>query len=133
MEGSRLRTHKDLDVWQRSMELTTEIYAITRRFPKEELYGLTMQARRSAVSIPSNIAEGAARNSTKEFIQFLYVALGSAAELETQLLLAQRMGFFSENKPLALLDQIRKMLTALLRTLKRQPVTHHASRVTAAS
>ena len=115
------------------MELTTEIYAITRRFPKEELYGLTMQPRRSAVSIPSNIAEGAARNSTKEFIQFLYVALGSAAELETQLLLAQRMGFFSENKPLALLDQIRKMLTALLRTLKHQPVTHHASRVTAAS
>ena len=127
MEGSRLRNHKDLDVWQRAMDLTSEIYAITGRFPKEELYGLTMQTRCSAVSITSNIAEGAARNSSKEFIQFLHVALGSAAELETQLLLAQRMGFFTESKPLARLDQIRKMLTALLRTLKRKPVTRHGT------
>ena len=72
------------------MELTTEIYAITRRFLKEELYGLTLQARRSAVSIPSNIAEGAARNSRNEFIQFLYVALGSAA--------SQKHGSFSRNE-----------------------------------
>lgn len=133
MEASRLRSHKDLDVWQRAMDLTSEIYAITGRFPKEELYGLTMQARRSAVSIPSNIAEGSARNASQEFIQFLHVALGSAPELETRLLLAQRMRFFSESKPLALLDQIRKMLTALLRMLKHKPVTRHASRVTAAS
>lgn len=90
-----------------------------------------MQTRRSAVSIPSNIAEGAARNSSEEFIQFLYVARGSAAELETQLLLAQRMGFFSDSRPLVLLDHIRKMLTALLRTLKQKPVTRHTSRVTA--
>ena len=127
MEASRLRSHKDLDVWQRAMDLTSEIYAITGRFPKEELYGLTVQARRSAVSSPSNIAEGSARNASEEFIQFLHVALGSAAEFETQLLLAQRMGFFSESKPLALLDQIRKMLTALLRMLKHKPVTRHGT------
>jgi four helix bundle protein len=131
MEATRVRSHKDLDVWQRAMDLTSEIYALTGRFPKEETYGLVMQTRRSAVSIPSNIAEGAARNSSKEFSQFLHVALGSAAELETQLLLAQRMGFLSETRPLDLLDQIRKMLTALLRRLKEKPVTRHASRVTA--
>jgi four helix bundle protein len=133
MEASRLRSHKDLDVWQRAMDLTPEIHAITGQFPKEELYGLAMQARCSAVSIPSNIAEGSARNASQEFIQFLHLALGSAAELETRLLLAQRMRFFSESKPLALLDQRRKMLTAHLRMLKHKPVTRHASRVTAAS
>jgi four helix bundle protein len=86
-------THKDLDVWKAAMELAKLVYLITSKFPKEELYGLTQQIRRSAVSIPSNIAEGAARNSRKEFIQFLHISLGSLAELETQLLLSEKLGF----------------------------------------
>jgi len=112
------------------MDLATEIYTVTARFPKEEVYGLSMQTRRSAVSIPSNIAEGAARNSSKEFIQFLHIALGSVAELETQLLLARRMGFLSESTLLDKLDLVRKMLIALVRSLKSKPVTRHPSPVT---
>jgi four helix bundle protein len=112
------------------MDLASEIYVVTARFPKEEAYGLSMQARRCAVSIPSNIAEGAARHSTKEFVQYLHIALGSVAELETQLLLARRMGFIGENRSLDILEQVRKMLVALLRVLKQKPVTRHSSPVT---
>jgi len=90
---NKIMTHKDLDVWKAAMELAKLVYLITSKFPKEELYGLTQQIRRSAVSIPSNIAEGAARNSRKEFIQFLHISLGSLAELETQLLLSEKLGF----------------------------------------
>ena len=133
MEQGRLRSHLDLEVWQCSMDLAADIYAITTRFPREEAYGLSMQMRRSAVSIPSNIAEGAARHSRKEFVQFLHVALGSTAELETQLLLAKRMGFLSGGEPIDKLDRIRKMLVALLRSLKRAPVTRHVSRITSSS
>ena len=109
------------------MDLATHVYSLTSRFPKEELYGLTSQMRRSAVSIPSNIAEGAARHSRKEFIQFLHIASGSVAELETQLALASRMGFLSTNTALAQIEEIRKMLLGLLRSLKKQPITHHSS------
>lgn len=112
------------------MELASNIYAVTAAFPKEVVYGLTLQIRRSAVSIPSNIAEGAARNSSQEFIQYLYIALGSSAELETQLLLAQRMGFLRTIEPIELLDHIRKMIIGLIQSLKRKLVTRHASRVT---
>jgi four helix bundle protein len=126
----RLRSHKDLEVWQLAMDLASEIYAITARFPKEELYGLSMQARRCAVSIPSNIAECAARKSTKEFIQYLHVALGSVAELETQLLLAKKMSFIGDNRSFDMLEQVRKMLVGLLRALKQKPVTRHSSPVT---
>jgi four helix bundle protein len=79
-----MKTHKDLEVWKNSIKLVTTIYTVTKSYPKEELFGLTNQMRRSAVSIPSNIAEGAARNSKKEFIQFLHIARGNLAELETQ-------------------------------------------------
>lgn len=112
------------------MDLASTVYRLTARFPKEEVYGLSLQARRSAVSIPSNIAEGAARNSSKEFIQHLYIALGSAAELETQLLLARQMDFLTETDPLQQLDQIRKMLIGLIQSVKRKPVTRHSSHVT---
>jgi len=125
-----IKSHRDLEVWQRAMDLASEIYAVTSRFPKEEVYGLSLQARRSAVSIPSNIAEGAARNSTKELIQSLHVALGSVAELETQLLLAQRIGFIANTDSLDTLNQVRKMLVSLLGSLKRKPVTRHSSPVT---
>ena len=81
--SNKIRNHKDLEVWKKSMDLVSNIYKITESFPNKELYGLTNQIRRAAVSIPSNIAEGAARNSKKEFIQFLYIALGSLSELET--------------------------------------------------
>jgi len=86
---------KDLIAWQKGMELTEMIYEITNEFPKEELYGLTSQMRRSAVSIPSNIAEGQLRNSQKEFNQFISIALGSCAELFTQLELGKRLGYIS--------------------------------------
>ncbi|TAJ22851.1 MAG: four helix bundle protein [Nitrospirae bacterium] len=112
------------------MDLASEIYTATAKFPKEELYGLSMQMRRSAVSIPSNIAEGAARHSRKEFVQYLYVALGSVSELETQLLLARRIGFLLEGALIHTLDQVRKMLVALIRSLKQKPVTRHPSPVT---
>ena len=112
------------------MELAEEVYAITGQFPKEEVYGLASQTRRSAVSVPSNIAEGAARSSQKEFIQYLYVALGSAAELETQFILAQRLHFFHDSSVFDRIDQVRRMLLGLIAFLKRKPVTRHASRVT---
>jgi four helix bundle protein len=75
--------HKDLDVWKRSMDLVVKVYQITKLFPDTEKYGLTSQMRRAAVSIPSNITEGAARKGDKEFIQFLYISIGSLSELET--------------------------------------------------
>ncbi|MDP3092317.1 MAG: four helix bundle protein [Nitrospira sp.] len=129
-ERTRVYSHKDLDVWKRSMDLASTVYRLSAQFPKEEVYGLSLQARRSAVSIPSNIAEGAARNSSKEFIQHLYIALGSAAELETQLLLARQMDFLTETDPLQQLDQIRKMLIGLIQSVKQKPVTRRSSHVT---
>ena len=126
-------THKDLEVWKKAMDLAAQVYSLTARFPKEELYGLTSQIRRSAVSIPSNIAEGAARHSRKEFIQFLHIASGSVAELETQLLLATRMGFISRDNPLPQTEEVRKMLLGLLRSLKKKPITHHPSLITTSS
>ena len=95
------------------MQLVLDVYSLTSEFPKEEIYGLTSQIRRSAVSIPSNIAEGAARGSRKEFSQFLYVALGSLAELETQLLIAQDLGYIQELDH-DTLSEIRKMINGLI-------------------
>ncbi|MBM4126621.1 MAG: four helix bundle protein [Nitrospira sp.] len=123
-------THKDLDVWKKSLDLAAHIYSLTSRFPKEELYGLTSQMRRAAVSIPSNISEGAARHSRKEFVQFLHVASGSVAELETQLVLASRMGLLPPNTSMAQVEEIRKMLLGLLRSLKKKSITHHSSPIT---
>lgn len=112
--------HENLEVWQKSMDLAVEIYAVTKNFPKEEAYSLTSQIRRCAVSIPSNVAEGAARNSKKEFIRFLYVALGSAAELATQITLSQRIGYLTTTgEILNKLESIQKMLNALISSLKR--------------
>jgi four helix bundle protein len=88
--------HKDLDVWKKGMELVERVYSMSRAFPDSERYGLTSQIRRAAVSIPSNIAEGAARKSDKELLQFLSIAIGSLAELETQYLIAIRLGFLGK-------------------------------------
>ncbi len=116
-----VKTHKDLDVWKRSMGFITLLYKLTTNFPKNEIYGLTNQMRRAAVSIPSNIAEGAARKSNKEYIQFLYIALGSAAELETQLIVSKNLNFI-DDKSFDLLikerDEIAQMLFGLIRYRK---------------
>jgi four helix bundle protein len=114
-----MKTHKDLDVWKASMDLTVDLYNVTKDFPKEEVYGLTSQVRRSAVSVASNIAEGAARGSKKEFIQFLYIALGSLAELETQVLLAQRLEYLNSDISLSKIDKIRQMLLGLMGYLRK--------------
>ena len=92
-EKANIKTHKDLDVWKKSMDLVEEVYRRTDSFPPSEKYGLTNQIRRCAVSISSNIEEGAARNTDKEFVQFCYIALGSLSELETQLLIAERLKY----------------------------------------
>ena len=111
--------HKDLDAWKASMDLTLKLYEVTRDFPKDELYGLTSQLRRAVISVPSNIAEGAARSSDKEFAQFLYIALGSLAELETQLLIAERLGYLSELTPLQdRILPIKQMVLGLIKYLK---------------
>jgi four helix bundle protein len=91
-----MKGHRDLRVWQESIGLVKDIYAITSRFPDEEKFGLISQMRRSAVSIPSNIAEGAARGSQREFAQFLVIARGSLGELETQLIIAKELNYLSE-------------------------------------
>ena len=121
-----LKTHRDLEVWKKSLDFVVELYGITRTFPKEELYGLTSQIRRSAVSIPSNIAEGSARNHDNENIQFLYIALGSATEIETQIIIATRIGYINEEtseKLLTKINGISKMLQGLLKSIKQK--THH--------
>lgn len=90
--------HKDLDVWKKGMDLVVKVYQITQLFPDTEKYGLTSQMRRAAVSIPSNIAEGAARKGDKELLQFLYISIGSLSELETQYLLAVRLTFIEKEE-----------------------------------
>jgi four helix bundle protein len=97
LKSNNFKTHKDLDVWKNAMEFAEKTYLLTGKFPKEEQFGLTSQLRRSVVSISSNIAEGSARSSRKEFLQFLYISLGSLAEAETQLLLARRLHFFNDD------------------------------------
>ena len=118
-----MKTHKNLDVWQDSVVFITEVYDKTRLFPKEEMYGLTQQIRRAAISIGSNISEGAARNSTKDFIRFLSISLGSHAEIELQLVVARNLHFLSEENYQSLYDQnakIGKMLVGLIRSLERK-------------
>lgn len=113
---------KSLRIWKESMNLVEDVYKVSMNFPKEEKYGLTSQIRRSAVSVPSNIAEGAYRNTNGEFRQFLGIANGSGGELYTQLLLAQRLGLISEEKILPLLtkaEQINRMISKLIFTLQK--------------
>lgn len=117
-----MKTHKDLQVWQDAVELVINIYKITENFPKGELYGLTNQIRRAAVSIPSNIAEGCGRNSAKELNCFLYYALGSLSELETQIIIALKLNYIKEEDEKTLLDKEMKnlfrLLTALIKSIK---------------
>ncbi len=110
--------HKDLDVWKKSIKLVKKIYKITRSFPKDENFALVSQIKKSAISIPSNIAEGCARKSDKELIQFLYIALGSIAELETQLIISKELGFIVNDDVLENLNEIRKQVFGLIKFLR---------------
>ena len=116
------KPHHNLEVWKRSLDFVTKIYKVTTKFPNEEKFGLVSQMRRAAVSIPSNIAEGAARNSKKEFINFLHIAQGSAAELETQILISRNLNFVSQHQTdplLTELEEISKMIIGLQKSLRK--------------
>ncbi len=117
--GFTMKQHyKNLLVWQKAMILVTRVYETTRCFPNEERYGLTSQIRRAAVSVPSNIAEGQARLNAGEFRQFLGIAKGSLAELETQLLISQNLGYLTDANPLLeQLSEVGRMLHGLLNSL----------------
>jgi four helix bundle protein len=111
---------QDLIVWQKAMGLATAIFELTKKLPKEEIYALSNQMRRAAVSIPSNIAEGHERNSTREYVRFLAIAKGSKAELETQLRICVKVGYFSNTdilEAMNLLHEITKMLSTLIKKL----------------
>src|SRR3990167_434932 len=120
MDISQCSTHKDLVLWQKSLALAIDIQRATASFPRSELYGLVSQMRRAAVSVPSNIAEGSARRTTKDFTAFLHIARGSLAELETQLMVAESVGYLSPTASQTLMskaDEISRILTGLLAAL----------------
>lgn len=115
-----MKTHKDLTLWKESIRLVAKIYKITNDYPAKETFGITDQIRRASVSIPSNIAEGAGRNSKKEFIRFLYIALGSLSELETQLIIAELIGYsILDNELKTEIKRINMMIHGLIRKLKQ--------------
>jgi four helix bundle protein len=121
VDSGTAKHFRQLVVWQRSMELAMLIYQVTRSFPREEIYGLTSQLRRAAVSVPSNIAEGYSRKSTKELLQFLAVTDGSLAEIETQLLMARQLEYCGTgplNQALDLVEQCQRMLHTMQSTLR---------------
>lgn len=116
-----MKNFKNLKVWQKGMDLVKNVYKSSKNFPKEELFGLTSQIRRSAISIPSNVAEGSGRRTEKEFNRFLDIALGSSFELETQLIIAHELEFLSDENFLHLnteLDEEQKMIIGLQKSLK---------------
>ncbi|WAL62464.1 four helix bundle protein [Thermocoleostomius sinensis] len=120
MSGNSVKDYKDLIVWQRGIVLVKRIYQLTQNFPAEEKFGLISQMRRAAVSIPSNIAEGQARHTTQQFIQFLSIAEGSIAELDTQLIVAVELGYCTKaesNDSFVLITELRKMLSTLRKKL----------------
>ena len=119
----RIRTFRDLLVWQKAFELCLEVYRVTDAFPRHERYGLAADLRKTARSIPYNIAEGHRRTSTLEYVRFLDIACGSAAELETQFLLGQALGYTDEKlspRLLAALAEVERMLAALMRKLREK-------------
>lgn len=118
-----MRPHERLDVWKKSIDFVVELYAVTDRFPKDERFGLTSQLRRAAVSISANIAEGAGRKSAKEFAHFLSNSQGSASEVETELVIAHRLRYLSDEtfrKLSGSLDEIGRMLTGLVKYINRR-------------
>jgi four helix bundle protein len=119
----KVMSYRDLKVWQKGIELVKMIYLLTRDFPKHETYGLTSQIQRSAVSVPSNIAEGQTRNSTAEFQRFLFIAQGSLSEVDTQIVIAQELDYLDKEKGQdveARILELRKMLYALINSLPKK-------------
>jgi len=115
-------THKDLDLWKDSIKFVTYVYEVTKKFPKEELYNLVSQIRRAAISVPSNIAEGAGRNHKNEFIQFLYIASGSLSEIETQFIISTNLKYIDSNTFDNLsqkINKIRSEVFGLIKSLKK--------------
>ena len=115
-----IKSFKELKVWQMGMEIVKDVYQLTKKFPKEELYGLASQMRRSAISVPSNIAEGFKRYHAREYRQFLHIALGSVAELETQLIISKELAFITESELRNIsekIDHLSKMLSSLLKKI----------------
>jgi len=118
-----LKNYKELKVWEKAYKLCLDIYTVTKRFPKEEIYGLTSQIRRSAVSIPSNIAEGYGRKTTSEYVRFLYIAYGSVCELETQTMLSGDLDYMNKEKLQELreeLGDVERMLKAMIKSLENK-------------
>lgn len=123
MQFMKIQSYRELEVWLLSMDLAEQCYRVTKTFPKEELFGLTSQIRRAACSVPANIAEGHGRNSTKEFLNHLSIARGSLHEVETHLLLAQRVELLKaeQTKPLLeISERISQMLSRLRQSLERR-------------
>jgi four helix bundle protein len=121
-----LKHYKELQVWQKSYQSCLEIYKATREFPGEEKYGLTSQMRRSAVSVPSNIAEGYGRKTTLDYLRSLYIAYGSNCELETQLLLSGDLGYIEDERLGGLksdISEVERMLKALIKSLEKKNTT----------
>jgi len=118
-----MKSHKDLDVWQEAVSLAEDVYIISKQFPKEEIYGITSQMRRAAVSIASNIAEGAARHTDKDFCHFLSIAAGSASELDTQFEIVKRLELADNNELNRIqvkTDQVSRMLQGLIRSVRNR-------------
>jgi four helix bundle protein len=117
---NKINSYRDLIVWQKSIELVVAVYILTEKYPREEIYGITNQSRRAAISIPSNIAEGKYRGSKKDFCNFLRIAFGSGAELETQIEIAKRI-FKNKNLNFSVVDnllcEVMKMLNAMIKNL----------------
>jgi four helix bundle protein len=117
---SKIKTYRDLEIWQKGILLVKDVYRITEAFPKQEMYGLVSQMRRSAVSVPSNVAEGFRRYHNKEYKQFLYIALGSCAELETHITIAKELQYIQkdlESDLLESIDHICRMISNLIKKL----------------
>ena len=114
----KVRTHKDLEVWKNAIAFVTLVYEVTGKFPSTEIYGLTNQLRRAAVSIPSNIAEGAARSTNKDYIHFLYISLGSISEVDTQFLISFNLGFIDEKRLKDVSDKLMLIKIELLGLIK---------------
>jgi four helix bundle protein len=123
-----VRSFEDLIVWQKSMDLVTEVYSVTAGFPSDERFGLTQQLRRAAVSIPSNMAEGQGRSTTTDFIRFLTISRGSLNEVRTQLIIANHLNYLTNDKLQSLrnaCDEIARLLNALINSLTSKQNTNH--------
>jgi four helix bundle protein len=121
-----MRPHEQVDVWRKSVDLTAEIYSVTENFPKDERFGLTSQIRRASVSIAANLAEGAGRRSNKEFLDCLSTSQGSVSEVDTEILIASRLGYLradGSNTVLGRLDEIGRMITGLCKHSRSKDLT----------